>query len=72
MINIITINNGLYINDQNMFFTKSFYNNGYRNLTNIQTLVELDEQFILCNYTDMSINGILYNNQEDFIQALGL
>ncbi len=66
MIQITKIENGLRWNDEDRFFTKDLYENGYLIIDPIQISIELNQNIICLRSDETTIDGIgpFYTSQE--------
>jgi hypothetical protein len=72
ILDIQTIPGGITLRETDMFFTKVYLPTGYVTHNGFQLCVELDEQLIIFDCRDTTINGVSYTNSTTFRSALNI
>jgi hypothetical protein len=72
ILDIQTIPNGITLREIDMFFTTTYFPTSVIIHNNFQLCVELDEQLIIFDCRDTTINNILYTDSTIFKTTLGL
>ena len=72
ILDIQTIPNGITLRGTDMFFTTTYFLTSVIIHNNFQLCVELDEQLIIFDCRDTTINNILYTDSTIFKTTLGL
>jgi hypothetical protein len=72
ILDIQTILNGITLRGTDMFFTTTYLPTSVIIHNTVQLCVELDEQLIIFDCRDTTINEILYDNSTTFKNALSL
>jgi hypothetical protein len=72
ILDIQTILNGITLRGTDMFFTTTYFPTSITLYNTFQLCVELDEQLIIFDCRDTTINNVSYINSTAFKNALGL
>jgi len=72
ILNIQTIPNGITLRGTDMFFTTTYLPTSVTIHNIFQLCVELDEQLIIFDCRDTTIDGILYADSTTFKNVIGL
>ncbi len=72
ILDIQTIPGGITLRETDMFFTKVYLPTGYVAHNSFQLCVELDEQLIIFDCRDTTINGVSYADSTAFRSALNM
>jgi len=72
ILDIQTIPNGITLREIDMFFTTTYFPTSVIIHNNFQLCVELDEQLIIFDCRDTTINNTSYTDSTTFKTTLGL
>lgn len=72
MISITTIDNGIYLREQDRLFTSDILDGSLQVLNDFQVWVEVDSQIVFFDIADTTIDGEMCVSMDEFVTKLNI